>query len=611
MACVRARNLALPRRLSSAHRDCVPRKYSQTHAQASISRLGLWLRARETVDLEFLGIFIDEGIDILTTWEATCIEIEKHPSPDLIEALFRAAHNLKGSSRSVGLIEFGHVVHRIEDVINKMRDGDLLPDASVVGFLLQCQAFLRDWLADVRSNPEFVPHNEHILEHCKAFVESDNATLGTAPRISPADATSTAVQPGSKAGAGKAEKPATSAATPRADETIRISAQKLDFLLQLIGELSIHQAIIWHARQTGNLEQKAALNSIHLSAKITREAQAQALNLRMQPLAGLFQRLERTARDVARNQDKAMQVEVEGAQVELDKTVIEHMTDPLVHVLRNAVDHGVETRIERGKTSKDAVAKVSLIATQETSGVEISVQDDGRGLDPARILAKARQRGLVAEDAILSDEQVFQLIFLPGFSTAEQVTDVSGRGVGMDVVRKTVDKLGGTIRIRSQLGKGTTITIAMPTSLSIIDALVVDIGGTSYAVPMSHLEEIIDLSAYPMNRTVDGGRSITLRGRVLPYEPLARFLVTAAAVDVAAAPARSALVARLDGASVILGIDRVIRQQQVVVRPLSRHLSKIPGFGGGTILPDGEPGLIIDIASAIRTALNRQENAIA
>jgi two-component system chemotaxis sensor kinase CheA len=551
------------------------------------------------VDQEFLPIFVDEGLDVLAVWEATCIDLEKDPTPALVEALFRAAHNLKGSSRSVGLVEFGHVVHRIEDVINRLRDNSLRCDANLVGFFLECQAFLRNWLQAIREQPDHLPDSTRILQQCASYVEA-----GVHPQPEQASSKEVATPPVHPQNGTKSDPPAnptrSERTAARADETIRISAAKLDHLLQLIGELSIHQAIISHALAGGHLQQSASLNSIHLSAKITREAQSHALGLRMQPLKGLFQRLERAARDVARNEKKSLDIQILGADVELDKSVIEHMTDPLVHLIRNAVDHGVEDSEARAKAGKAATACVTLRAVQDSGGVEISVQDDGRGLNPTKILEKARERGLIAADLTPPVESIYQMIFLPGFSTAEKVTDVSGRGVGMDVVRRTVDGLGGAIRIASEVGRGTTITITMPTSLSIIDALVVEIGKVTYAAPLGGLDEIIDLRSFPVVSSLHGRETVCLRGKILPYAPLQRFLTSRLHGDAQQETPRTALVARLEGKVVVLGVDRVIRQQQVVVRPLSKHLAKVPGFSGGTILPDGEPGLIIDIAAAIR-----------
>jgi two-component system chemotaxis sensor kinase CheA len=313
-------------------------------------------------------------------------------------------------------------------------------------------------------------------------------------------------------------------AEPSAGSTIRIAASKIDELIQLIGELSINQSILYQGRKEGTLQSDICKNAINQSNKITKELHTKVLTLNMQPVQSLFQRLERVARDVARSQGKQIDIVLEGAQVELEKTVLERITDPLIHILRNAVDHGVENSEERAKTDKPEVATITLSASHDVGGVCIKISEDGKGLNTEKICEKGLERGIIPPHANWTPDEINQIIFLPGFSTAEKVTDVSGRGVGMDVVTTAIEALRGSIQLKSVQGKGTTFTIMLPTTMSIIDALVVTIDKVAYAVPTFELSEIIDLSTQKIDVTGTDGRMLSLRGAVVPVESLDHYL---------------------------------------------------------------------------------------
>jgi two-component system chemotaxis sensor kinase CheA len=368
--------------------------------------------------------------------------------------------------------------------------------------------------------------------------------------------------------------------------------------------------------------------------KITKDLQTFAVSLRMQPLEGVFQRLDRVARDVARAQGKKIQVIRIGVDVNLDKAVIERITEPLIHIIRNAVDHGLEAEDERRGAGKTDDAMLQLIGRQEAGGVTIQVKDNGRGLDADKVLARAVQQGLVSPDARLSKNDINNLIMLPGFSTAEKITDISGRGVGMDVVKTAVEELNGKITIESEKGKGTTFKISLPTSLSIVDALVVLIDGVRYAVPMQDLSEVVDLADFVIEKSSLNDRMISLRGEVVPLEQLVHYLPALhehklfgkkkieflenirAHREIYGTKklgiGNPALIVASGADKVAFEIDGIVGQQQVFVRKLSAQLAALPGLSGGTILADGEPGMIISLPSVARSYLKnaRHEEAI-
>jgi two-component system, chemotaxis family, sensor kinase CheA len=396
----------------------------------------------------------------------------------------------------------------------------------------------------------------------------------------------------------------------KGDETIRVAAHKLDELIQLVGELSIHQSIVMQGRRNNNLGTKMCQNAIILATKITKDLQASALSLRMQPVEGMFQRLERVARDVARNQGKQIEIIVDGTEVELDRTVIEKMTDPLIHVVRNAVDHGIETSEERKQTAKSQYAQVILQAVQDASGVVIRIIDDGRGLNADKVFKKAVEKGLVKADEKLTQQQIYNLIFLPGFSTAEKLTDISGRGVGMDVVLKAVQGLRGTVDVNSELGKGSIFNITLPTSLSIMDALIVKINESRYAVPMHQLTEIIDTTNFSIETSGNKGKMIDLRGEVVPIETLHGYLKSKVTDKNSFKKGNiddklPALIVKENDKYVAFQVDTILGQQQVVIRPLSKQMSKLPGFSGCTILGDGEPSIILSLPDIAKIFLKQ------
>jgi two-component system chemotaxis sensor kinase CheA len=383
-------------------------------------------------------------------------------------------------------------------------------------------------------------------------------------------------------------------------ETIRIASFRLDQLIQLIGELSISQSIVWHANREKIMNTQTAQSALNSCNKITKEIQGVTLSLRMQNLEGLFQRLERVIRDVSSQMGKKVRVVTSGGDVELDRTVIESVTDPLIHIARNAIDHGIETNIEdRVAAGKSETAVIRLDATQTASGVTISVNDDGRGLNEEKLVKKAIEKGLIPKNHNLTQDQIFNLIALPGFSTAEKVTEISGRGVGMDVVKRSIEKLRGKMSIDSKLGKGSQFKIELPTSVSIADALIVGLSGQRYAIPVHEMEEIVDLYEMSVEWKTKIGGLTTLRDEVLPVFRLEQILSTSSQGNKSdlkpEVEHHPAIVVRNGKKRVLFTFEKIISQQQIVMRPLDQKLKGLQGFSGNAIFSDGEPGLIIDL----------------
>lgn len=370
--------------------------------------------------------------------------------------------------------------------------------------------------------------------------------------------------------------------------TVKVPSDKLDKLVDLVGELVIAQARL---NQISVSLEIGDLTSITEELEhLTRELQDNTLGIRMLPIGSTFSRFRRLVRDLSKELGKNVELTTEGAETELDKTVIDRLNDPMVHLIRNSIDHGVESVEEREALGKPPMGKVHLSALHSGANVLIQIKDDGAGLDSRRIREKAVEKGIISADAELSEKEIFSLIFAAGFSTAQKVTNVSGRGVGMDVVRKSIESLRGTVEINSKLGVGTTITLKLPLTLAIIEGLLVQIGMEYYVMPLSAVEEVVELTRDDMARS--HGRNITnIRGEVVPFIRLReRFNILAEARDI-----EQIVVAQVDEQRIGFVVDQVVGQHQTVIKNLGKFYQNVKGVSGATIMGDGTVALILDL----------------
>jgi two-component system chemotaxis sensor kinase CheA len=332
--------------------------------------------------------------------------------------------------------------------------------------------------------------------------------------------------------------------------------------------------------------------------RTTRELQESVMRIRMLPIGSVFNRFPRLVHDLERKLDKRVKLELHGEGTELDKTVLEKIGDPLVHLVRNAIDHGLESPEQRRNAGKSETGTLKLNAYHEGGNIVVQISDDGAGLNHAAIVAKAQQRGLINAGQELSDAEVAELIFQPGFSTAAQATDLSGRGVGMDVVRRNVRDLGGSVGVRSVSGKGSTFTIALPLTLAIIDGLVTAVGGERYIVPLTSIIESLRLRADVVRKIAGGGEVFPFRDAYLPIVRLHRAFTCADAVT--EVERGIVVVVEDDGRRVGLLVDELLGQQQAVVKSLEAHYRRVQGVSGATILSDGAVALIVDVGGVVR-----------
>jgi two-component system chemotaxis sensor kinase CheA len=384
-------------------------------------------------------------------------------------------------------------------------------------------------------------------------------------------------------------------------EVVKVDADRLDRLVNLIGELVIAESMVSQSCELrGGVSAQLGRHMAQLD-KITRELQEMGTSLRMVPVRPTFQKMARLVRDLAKKAGKPVEFVMSGEDTELDRAVVEKIGDPLVHMIRNAVDHGLEaTPAERRAAGKPDTGRVELRAFHKGGNIHIEVEDDGRGLHREVILAKARERGVVREGEVLSDREVYNLIFEAGFSTAKEVTDVSGRGVGMDVVRRNVEALRGQVDIRTEPGQGSVFSIRLPLTLAIIDGMVIRVGAERYVIPTLAINRCMRPGPADLKSVLGCGEMLNLQGSLMPLFRLGGLFNIR---DAKADPAQSiAVIVENDGSSIALLADALLGQQQIVIKSLGDSLRGTPGISGGAIMPDGRVGLILDVGGLIRLA---------
>jgi two-component system chemotaxis sensor kinase CheA len=480
---------------------------------------------------------------------------------------------------------------------------------------------------------------DNIVAICSFVLDPDDLkiTQGGAPAASPAAAQTGATQPADDPGYGifepektvaASQAAATEAVAPKAEpatasapaaetknfgrratdkegasqesSSIRVGVEKVDQLINLVGELVITQAMI--EQRIGALDpihHERLLNSASQLARNTRDLQEAVMSIRMMPMDYVFSRFPRMVRDLAGKLGKKVEFVTRGAATELDKGLIERIVDPLTHLVRNSVDHGIEMPEKRRIAGKNETGRLTLSAAHQGGNIVIEVSDDGGGLSRDRILAKARQQGLPVSDT-MPDADVWQLIFAPGFSTAEVVTDVSGRGVGMDVVKRNITAMGGTVEIRSVTGSGTTIAISLPLTLAILDGMSVRVGEEVYILPLGYVIESLQPAAADVKEIAGQGQVVKIREEYLPLIPLYQiFAIEPNFID----PSRGIVVIlEADGKKAALLVDALVGQQQVVVKNLESNFRKVAGISGATILGDGGVSLILDVSALLRSS---------
>ncbi len=556
-------------------------------------------------DHELLREFYNESIDLLQEVEQSVLLIEENPQSTAgINAIFRAFHTFKGSAGFLKLEALQLLAHELESLLELVRSGGLAVTKPVIDAILAGADALADCThqvgAQVKSAGPATPIRLSV-QPVIALVQRaiTGAAAPVSAPLSPPSAKDSDDQPGEFGEAdlvpghwgAEAPRPVSDA------DSVRIDAAKLDALVNLVGELVVAQSLVIEspALQVSGIDLTQDMRRL---IRITRELQRNALSLRTVPIRALFRKMGRLVRDLAAREGKQVRLVLEGEDTELDRHLVDKMGDPLVHMIRNAVDHGVETPAERLACSKPPTATITLFAGHQHGGVVIRVSDDGRGIDPQRMRSVAIAKGLIDESAVLGDSQLLDLMFLPGFSTAQTVTDLSGRGVGMDVVRGHIESLRGNIKIDSAMGTGTRFTIRLPLTLAIIDGLLVGLGTERYVIPTLAVRECFRPLVDAISTVHEQGELVSVRGNAIPILRLGQFLRK----PMRCAAPQDGVIILVESAGVqrAILVDELLGKQDMIIKTLGPTFESQSAIVGGAVLGDGSVGLILNAETLVR-----------
>jgi two-component system chemotaxis sensor kinase CheA len=537
------------------------------------------------IDLQsILSTFSAECEERIGEMEQAIVALESRPGDrEFLEAIFRNAHTIKGNAASLAMTAVAEFTHGLETFLQRLRTGAVPTDRYTVTLLLNSADALRQMLQSA------VVGDERLKPEYAALLEALAADDGSLRQVPNGEG-----ENGGERARGDQKQEQGSSEGSRSD-TIRVAIQKLDRMLNLAGEITIAQGRL---RQVLEDRAEACPEALEAQAHLERlslDLQEQIMTVRMVPVGPIFRLYSRMVRDVALAAGKEARLVIEGEDAEIDLSVIEHLKDPLTHMIRNAIDHGIETAERRLLAGKDRCGLLLLKAFHESGSIVIQLIDDGAGLDRKRIITQARTQGLLADPDRPPDHVLYRLIFEPGFSTAKAVTDLSGRGVGMDVVRRNIEALRGSVAVESQAGKGTKISIRLPLTLAIIDGFAVGVGDDTFILPLHSVVECLTLSSEDQPRSAGCG-IINLRGEPLPYVRLSRWLGR----EEAPMARESIVVVAAEQMKAGLAVDALHGPRQTVIKPLGKHFSELPGIAGSAILGNGRVALILDVSGLLR-----------
>ena len=570
-------------------------------------------------DLELLGEFHAESLELLQTIEQGVLVLESNPTDaETIHSIFRAFHTFKGGAGFLHLDAPRNLAHELETVLDLVRRSDRCIDSGIINLILAGADALGQFTRAIGAqlqgtdpgSPIAVPTSD-IIRRAKAAARGETDPLSPPPR----DRSGNEVPPAPvhQSAPSAPEAPSSASFSPKppvapvremlgGDSSggfVKLDTAKLDSLVDLVGELVVAQSMVVENPEVRAIDSSQFVRQLRQLRRITSDLQSTAMSMRMVPVRGAFQKMTRLVRDLAASGGKKVQLLLEGEETELDRNIVEKLGDPLVHMIRNSVDHGIEPPDERIARGKSAKGTIRLSAAHQRGGIVIRLSDDGNGLDPVRIRTKAIERGLIWGDAGMDESDIVSLIFLPGFSTAESVTDLSGRGVGMDVVRSNIEGLSGKIEVQSVPGEGTTFTILLPLTLAIIDGMLVGVGEDRYIIPTLSIRE--SFRPQPgMVSTIQGrGEVVSVRGRQTPLLRLGRYLGR----PTRAASLEDAIIVVVESGEAARGlvVDELLGNQEVVIKSLGQTFRHQNLLAGSAVLGDGSVGLILDVDTLVKT----------
>jgi two-component system chemotaxis sensor kinase CheA len=543
---------------------------------------------------EIFDSFLVEAKEILEHLSQDLLALEKTPTnTELLNNIFREVHTLKGTSSFLGFSQMTELAHASEDLLNKLRKGDFLADSATIDVLIEAHKMLRSLMERIERRSLQPVELSGILEKLRAAIEQ-KPIKAPDKTAAPSIAEKKAILPD--------ESETLSQHT--VDTTIRVDVVRLDNLMNLVGELVLARNRLAQAAETlvDKYERfemsKQIVDASSQIDYVTTELQMSVMKTRMVPIEKVFNGLPLLARDLIRTTGKDVELQIYGGETELDKSLIEELNDPLVHMLRNAIDHGIESPEERKKNGKSEKGIVVVSAMRDGNYILITMEDDGRGMDAEQLKRKAIEQGIISEDQAqdMSTSEALNLIFIPGFSTKQEVSSLSGRGVGMDVVKTKISKLKGIVDISSEAGRGTIFTLKLPLTLAIIQGLIMKVVDETFAVPLNTVLEIVRIKPDDIY-TIKGREVIRLRETILPLARMAD-IIGKRTSDYKSSASYVVVVGWAEKCVGLL-VDSLQGQKEVVIKSLGDYLGNVPGIAGSTILGDGNVILIIDVGQFI------------
>jgi len=578
-------------------------------------------------DESLLKDFIVESLEYINEIEVNILNLEQNPEDkDFVNAIFRPFHSIKGVAGFLNLEKIRDLAHSLENALDRVRNDEWPVTTQLIDIILDGADALKGMIGNLKSAMEGSGEqiNADLTDLMKRLrlMEEDPAKYSEPPpkvkKIGEILVDEGIVEPGALEkiledasqtdppkklgealiGEGKATpKQVSQALRKQATQitdaaSIRVDTRKLDDLVNMVGELVITQSMIRQNTAVQSNTERKLLRDVSQLATITSELQRLSMSLRMIPIKQTFQRMARLVRDLSKTSGKQVNIELVGEDTEIDRNMVEEIYNPLVHLIRNSVDHGIEPPRDRTDRGKPETGRIKLRAYHRGGHVVIEISDDGRGLNKEKIVDKALRNGLIESAEGLTDQDVYRLIFMPGLSTAEKITDVSGRGVGMDVVKQAVDKLRGKIEVESSPGRGTTFVTSFPLTMAIIDGMIVRVGRERYIIPTTAIRQLLRPNQESFNSVIGRGEMISIRGKLLPLVRLYDLFD----IDPERRNPWEAIVVVVDGEtrSKCLLVDEIIGKEEVVIKGLGDSLKTVKGVSGGAIMGDGSVGLILD-----------------
>jgi len=609
--------------------------------------------------------FLAEALQLLDDSEQAFLALEGDKNnANLMNEIFRLAHNLKGTSRAVGFGDVAEFTHEMENLILKVKEGHIQITDEIVSLLLECndhvsimiktlnmdldsrfssveiiakiQLALKGELKNTATAASSAPMDAETFSSSETISAEDIALLESferdleAPSVALSDDQkedrarsffpTEAPRPAAAASleivaekmdekhdtnptGGEAKKAATNKGAAE-DDNIRVSLARVEMLNNVVGELVIIQTVLNQHRE--EIHNPLMLKSLSQLAKLSKEIQTISMSLRMVPLKQTLQKMQRIVRDTSKALDKKVHLSLIGEETEIDKTVLEHLADPLVHIVRNAVDHGLESTEDRIKSQKSEEGQVSIRAFHEGNNLVIEIRDDGKGINPKVIREKAIEKKVISANSTLTDDELVNLIFHPGFSTKAEVSEISGRGVGMDVVKTNIEKLSGEVKVVTELGKGSVFKVVLPLTLAIIEAMVTQVGDERYIIPLGQVFESLSPTPDIVHHVNGVGDCLKLRGQVIPMFKISSALQRP--IKEKPIHEQIAIIVNSDDKSFAVLVDDILHQQQVVIKKLGDEIKNQKGFMGSSILGDGRPAFILDLIELFSGTMKKKKS---